>query len=46
MTSNEHGANEKNEEHHEANNLTYYTYESELHAKFIASGTGALADEI
>ena len=33
MTSNEHGAIEQNEEHHEANNLTYYTRESELHAR-------------
>ena len=32
MTSNEHGAIEQNEEHHETNNLTYYTYETEQHA--------------
>ena len=33
MTSNENGAIEQNEEHHETNNLTYYTRESELHAQ-------------
>ena len=36
MTSNEHGAIEQNVEHHEANNLTYYTRESELHARSYA----------
>ena len=30
MASNEHGAIEQNVEHHEANNLTYYTRETEL----------------
>ena len=33
MTSNEHGEIEQNVEHHEANDLTYYTHESELHAQ-------------
>ena len=33
MTSNEHGAIEQNVEHHEANKSTYYTHESELHAR-------------
>ena len=36
MTSNEHGAIEQNVEHHETNNLTYYTRESELHARSYA----------
>ena len=36
MTSNEHGAIEQNEEHNEANNLTYYTRETELHARSYA----------
>ena len=38
MTSNENGAIEQNEEHHEANNLTYYTHESELHARSSSIG--------
>ena len=33
MTPNEYGAIEQNEEHHETNNFTYYTRESELHAR-------------
>ena len=36
MTSNEHGAIEKNVEHHEANNLTYYTHKTELNAESYA----------
>ena len=36
MTSNEHGAIERNVEHHETNNLTYYTRETELHARSYA----------
>ena len=33
MASNEHGAIEQNVEHHETNNLTYYTHETELYAE-------------
>ena len=33
MASNEHGAIEQNVEHHEANNLIYYTREAKLYAK-------------
>lgn len=33
MTPTEQGAIEQNEEHHETNNLTYYTHESELYAR-------------
>ena len=33
MDSTEHGAIEQNVEHHEANNLTYYTRETELYAE-------------
>ena len=33
MDSNEHGAMEQNEEHHEANILIYYTHETELYAE-------------
>ena len=33
MTSNEDGAIEQNEEHHETNNLTYYTRKSDLYAQ-------------
>ena len=36
MTSNEHGAIEQNVEHRETNNLTYYTRQSELHARSYA----------
>ena len=36
MTSNEHGAIKQNVEYHETNNLTYYTSESELHARSYA----------
>ena len=36
MASNEHGAIEQNVEHHEANNLTYYTRETELYAESYA----------
>ena len=36
MTSNEHGAIEQNIEHHEANNLTYYTHETEVYAESYA----------
>ena len=40
MTSNEHGAIEHNVEHHETNNLTYYTRERSYMQEVIASGTG------
>ena len=33
MAPNKHGAMEQNEEHHEANNLIYYTRETELYAE-------------
>ena len=33
MDSNEHGAMEQNEEHHETNNSIYYTGETELYAE-------------
>ena len=33
MTSNEHGAIEQNVEHHETNNLTYYTHKTDMHAQ-------------
>ena len=33
MTSNENGAMEQNEEHHEMNILIYYTHETELYAE-------------
>ena len=33
MASNEHGAIEQNVEHHETNNLIYYTRETELYAE-------------
>ena len=36
MASNEHGAIEQNVEHHETNNLRYYTRETELHAESYA----------
>ena len=36
MTSNEHGAIEQNVEHHDTNNLTYYTRETELYAESYA----------
>ena len=38
MTSNENGATEQNVEHHETNNLTYYTRESELYAQSYGIG--------
>ena len=33
MASNEHGAMEQNEEHHEMNISIYYTHEAELYAE-------------
>ena len=45
MTSNEHGAIEQNEEHRDATNLTYYTRESELHARSYALMNGDTSRE-
>ena len=36
MDSNEHGAMEQNVKHHETNNLTYYTRETELYVETYA----------
>ena len=46
MTSNEHGAIEQNVKHHETNNLTYYTRESELHAGSYSIGNRGICCRI